>query len=172
MPPALPAALQAHLDALTPDQQRALTTGAAAIAGVAVGYGLYRLATRLPRAGPYPPSSLPEGAFDVAIVGAGPAGAAAAFYAAGGGARVVLIDRAKFPRCARSKGGPAVGVCWFGRRCAASLCEGGHRRGARGGGTLAIAQCPSDLTPPRPPHSCPPFPPPPSPPGTKCAATR
>ena len=160
MPPALPATLQAQLDALTPAQQRALTTGAAAIAGVAVGYGLYRLATRLPRAGPYPPSSLPEGAFDVAIVGAGPAGAAAAFYAAGGGARVVLIDRAKFPRCA-FEGGPAVGACWFGRRCAASLCEGGHRCGARGGGVPAIAQCPSDLTPPVHLIPVPPSPPPP-----------
>ena len=38
------------------------------------------------------------GSFEVAVVGAGPAGAAAATTAARAGARVVLIDRAHFPR--------------------------------------------------------------------------
>lgn len=41
---------------------------------------------------------LPPGAFDVAIVGAGPAGSTAAYYLAKGGARVVLLEKEKFPR--------------------------------------------------------------------------
>jgi geranylgeranyl reductase family protein len=36
--------------------------------------------------------------FDVAIVGAGPAGSVAAFHLATGGARVLLVDKATFPR--------------------------------------------------------------------------
>ena len=36
--------------------------------------------------------------FDVLVVGAGPAGSAAAIHLAGGGARVLLADRAHFPR--------------------------------------------------------------------------
>ena len=41
---------------------------------------------------------LPPGAFDVAIVGAGPAGSTAAYYLAKGGARVALLEKEKFPR--------------------------------------------------------------------------
>lgn len=40
----------------------------------------------------------PAGHYDVAIVGAGPAGAAAALAARRAGARVILLDRADFPR--------------------------------------------------------------------------
>src|SRR5690349_8389511 len=36
--------------------------------------------------------------FDVAVVGAGPAGSAAALAATRDGARVLLLDRAEFPR--------------------------------------------------------------------------
>lgn len=36
--------------------------------------------------------------YDVAVVGAGPAGSAAAYYLASGGLRVLLLDRASFPR--------------------------------------------------------------------------
>ncbi|MEY4821338.1 MAG: hypothetical protein RLY72_990 [Planctomycetota bacterium] len=42
--------------------------------------------------------SASAGAFDVAILGAGPAGSCAAIAAARTGARVLLIDRAQFPR--------------------------------------------------------------------------
>ena len=45
-----------------------------------------------------PPAPLPPGAFDVAIVGAGPAGSTAAYYLAKGGARVALLEKEKFPR--------------------------------------------------------------------------
>ena len=43
-------------------------------------------------------TSASAGAFDVAILGAGPAGSCAAIAAARTGARVLLIDRAQFPR--------------------------------------------------------------------------
>ena len=36
--------------------------------------------------------------FDVAVIGGGPAGATAARILAGGGARVCLLDKARFPR--------------------------------------------------------------------------
>ena len=36
--------------------------------------------------------------FDVLVVGAGPAGSATAIHLARGGARVLLADRARFPR--------------------------------------------------------------------------
>lgn len=36
--------------------------------------------------------------YDVAIVGAGPAGAVAGYYLARGGAKALLLERAKFPR--------------------------------------------------------------------------
>ena len=48
---------------------------------------------------------LPPGAFDVAIVGAGPAGSTAAYYLAKGGARVILLEKEKFPRYAKLRGG-------------------------------------------------------------------
>jgi flavin-dependent dehydrogenase len=36
--------------------------------------------------------------FDVAVVGAGPAGSVTAIHLARGGAKVLLVDRARFPR--------------------------------------------------------------------------
>ena len=99
--PALPAALQARVDALTPSDKRALAIGASVAAASAAAVALYRLATRPPRCGPHTRDTLPTdtSTFDVAIVGAGPAGAVAAWYASRGGvARVALLDRAKFPR--------------------------------------------------------------------------
>lgn len=40
----------------------------------------------------------PDGAYDVAVVGAGPSGAATAIYLARAGQRVALLDKAAFPR--------------------------------------------------------------------------
>lgn len=40
----------------------------------------------------------PDGAYDVAVVGAGPSGAAVAIYLARAGQRVALLDKAAFPR--------------------------------------------------------------------------
>ena len=47
-------------------------------------------------------------AFDVAIVGAGPAGSVAAYRLARAGARVLLVDRARFPRDKPCGGGVTV----------------------------------------------------------------
>lgn len=47
-------------------------------------------------------------AFDVAVVGAGPAGSVTAHRLAGGGARVVLLDRATFPRDKPCGGGLTI----------------------------------------------------------------
>lgn len=41
---------------------------------------------------------LPEGAYDVCIVGAGPAGSVTAYFAARAGLRVLLVEKKKFPR--------------------------------------------------------------------------
>ena len=43
--------------------------------------------------------------FDVLVVGAGPAGSATAIHLARGGARVLLADRARFPRDKACGGG-------------------------------------------------------------------
>src|SRR5690349_9027897 len=45
-----------------------------------------------------PPWPMLEGVYDVAIVGAGPAGSAAALAARRAGATVLLLDRDDFPR--------------------------------------------------------------------------
>src|SRR5919109_1392299 len=47
-------------------------------------------------------------AFDVAVVGAGPAGSTAAYRLATAGARVLLVDRATFPRDKPCGGGVTV----------------------------------------------------------------
>lgn len=54
-------------------------------------------------------ASLPDTGWDVAVVGAGPAGASAAREAALSGARVVLLDRATFPRY-KTCGGGLIGL--------------------------------------------------------------
>ena len=47
--------------------------------------------------------------YDVAIVGAGPAGSTAAYRLANAGARVLLLDKATFPRD-KSCGGGVTGL--------------------------------------------------------------
>ena len=47
--------------------------------------------------------------WDVLVVGAGPAGSSAARVAAEGGASVLLIDRARFPRY-KTCGGGLIGI--------------------------------------------------------------
>ena len=56
---------------------------------------------------------MPSSRFDVAVVGAGPGGSAAALTLATGGARVALVDKATFPRdkaCGDLLGPRAVGI--------------------------------------------------------------
>src|SRR3954465_9429840 len=50
-------------------------------------------------------ASLAVEEYDVAVVGAGPAGSSAARAAAAAGARVVVLDRAEFPRYKTCGGG-------------------------------------------------------------------
>jgi NADPH-dependent 2,4-dienoyl-CoA reductase/sulfur reductase-like enzyme len=75
---------------------------AAAGAAVAVGAGvlLYRRYQRTagPKKGPLTPDTLPAGAYDAVIVGAGPSGSVCANFAVQGGAKVALLDKATFPR--------------------------------------------------------------------------
>lgn len=77
----------------------------AAIAGTAVavsaGALLYRHYARKnagPKSGPLTPDTLPAGAYDAIIVGAGPSGSVCANFASKGGAKVALLDKATFPR--------------------------------------------------------------------------
>eukprot|EP00166_Cyanidium_caldarium_P003862 ctg_378.g140 len=50
----------------------------------------------VPQPQTYPP--LPDDAFDVCVVGAGPAGSVTAYYAVKAGLRVLLLEKKKFPR--------------------------------------------------------------------------
>lgn len=82
--------------------QAATAVAAATVATVGLStYLVYQrkhkryLATR---PGPYPQSTLPDGAYDAVIVGAGPSGSTTAFYLSKEGARVALLDKEKFPR--------------------------------------------------------------------------
>lgn len=70
-------------------------------AGVLTAYSLYKVASA-PRVNstPHPSDKEPliPGAYDVAIIGAGPSGTCAAFYMGRAGKKVLLLDRKKFPR--------------------------------------------------------------------------
>ena len=71
----------------------------AATAAVAGGLYLMRSSrSAAPRSGPFPPSSLPQDAYDAVIVGGGPSGSVAAYYLAKAGAKVVVLDKESFPR--------------------------------------------------------------------------
>ncbi|PSC69140.1 CMF receptor CMFR1 [Micractinium conductrix] len=74
--------------------------GAAAVTAAVGGGLLLRRALRQtkPLDGPYKPSTLPEGCYDVIIVGAGPSGSVCGYYLAKGGAKVALLDKEHFPR--------------------------------------------------------------------------
>lgn len=91
---------------------------AAAGAAVAVGAGalLYRRYKRNApaKAGPLTPDTLPAGAYDAVIVGAGPSGSVMANFAARGGAKVALLDKATFPR-----GALLACLCWAVVACGA-----------------------------------------------------
>ena len=74
----------------------ALGIGAAGLAA----YFLYRRRSskKVRSNGRFAGHALPEGAYDVVIVGSGPSGATAAYYLAKNGARVALLDKETFPR--------------------------------------------------------------------------
>jgi geranylgeranyl reductase family protein len=63
--------------------------------------------------GKYPAGSLPAGAYDAVIVGGGPSGSTMGFFASKGGAKVCVLDKAKFPRdkyCGDAVCTPAMNV--------------------------------------------------------------
>ena len=93
------AAMERLLERVKDPKVGAAAAGVVCITAVA-GYGVCRyLNSRIPTSpGPYQPHTLPGGAFDACIVGAGPGGSTAAYYMAQGGCKVVLLEKEKFPR--------------------------------------------------------------------------
>ena len=100
-------------------QQHRTALAATAAAAAAVGISSYVLLHRshqrqlAAKSGQYPPSSLPDCAFDAVIVGAGPSGSTTAFYLCKAGAKVALLDKEKFPRdkfCGDAVCTPAIRV--------------------------------------------------------------
>ena len=74
-------------------QHRTVIAAAAGITVVAAGtYLLLKRVDRVPRSGPFGVDTLPAGAFDAVIVGAGPSGSTAAFYLARAGAKVKSLS--------------------------------------------------------------------------------
>jgi NADPH-dependent 2,4-dienoyl-CoA reductase/sulfur reductase-like enzyme len=93
-------------DRMTPAIEK-LKANRGAVAG-AIGLGVAAAATYyvikrrsrsiVPKSGPFPAETLPEGAYDAVIVGSGPSGSTCAYYLAKAGARVALLDKETFPR--------------------------------------------------------------------------
>ena len=84
--------LQQHKSSL------ALTAGGLIVGGSALYLLTRAQKARTPRQGPFPATSLPLGAYDAVIVGAGPSGSSTAFYLARAGAKVAILDKERFPR--------------------------------------------------------------------------
>lgn len=109
----------------------------AAIAGTAIAVGagalLYRRYVRNagPKVGELTPDTLPEGAYDAIIVGAGPSGSVCANYASRGGAKVALLDKATFPRGEGAGGLAADGGAGRGSWEAVAACPTACPRPAR-----------------------------------------
>ena len=70
----------------------------AASAACATVYYLVKRSYGSRRVRPGKFTSLPQGAYDAVIVGAGPSGATCAYYLAKNGASVALLDKETFPR--------------------------------------------------------------------------
>lgn len=81
------------------DNKTAVAATAGAVTAASLGLYLYRRAKNaVPKSGPYKPETLPAGAYDAVIVGAGPSGSVCSYYLAKQGAKVALLDKEKFPR--------------------------------------------------------------------------
>lgn len=82
------------------ENQKAVLTAAAGTAAVGGAYLLYKQYQRtyVPKSGPYPAGTLPAGAYDAVIVGAGPSGATCAYFMAKAGAKVAVLEKETFPR--------------------------------------------------------------------------
>ena len=82
------------------DNKTTVAAVAGGIAAVAAGTYIYRRAklAAVPKSGPYTADTLPAGAYDAVIVGAGPSGSTCAHFMAKEGAKVAMLDKATFPR--------------------------------------------------------------------------
>lgn len=65
---------------------------------LAAAYAWRRAANYVPTTGKYPIGTLPAGAYDAVIVGAGPSGSVCGHYFAKNGGKVALLDKETFPR--------------------------------------------------------------------------
>ena len=94
---------------------KAVAAAAAGTATAAGAYLLYKQYQRnyVPKSGPYPAGTLPEGAYDAVIVGAGPSGSTCGYFMGKAGAKVVLLEKETFPRdkyCGDAVCTPAIRV--------------------------------------------------------------
>ena len=81
-------------------QHKPVIAAAAGITVVAAGtYLLLKSRERAPRSGPFGVDTLPAGAFDAVIVGAGPSGSTAAYYLARAGAKVMSLSIRYICKC-------------------------------------------------------------------------
>mmetsp|Transcript_4947 Transcript_4947/g.10643 ORF Transcript_4947/g.10643 Transcript_4947/m.10643 type:complete len:491 (-) Transcript_4947:717-2189(-) len=91
----------------------AIAAGATSAALVAA-YAWRRAARNyVPKSGKYPVGTLPAGAYDAVIVGAGPSGSVCAYYLTKKGGKVALLDKEKFPRdkyCGDAVCTPAISI--------------------------------------------------------------
>eukprot|EP00891_Asterochloris_glomerata_P007795 jgi/Astpho2/7795/Aster-06086 len=105
--------LQRAVDKIHENRQPLLVAaGVTAAAGVALAVRR-RSANRIPSSGPYTSDTLPAGAYDCVIVGAGPSGSTAAYYMSQGGAKVALLEKEHFPRdkyCGDAVCTPAINI--------------------------------------------------------------
>jgi menaquinone-9 beta-reductase len=97
------------------EHQKAVVAAAATTATAAGAYLLYKQYQRnyVPTSGPYPAGTLPEGAYDALIVGAGPSGSTCGYFMAKAGAKVALLEKETFPRdkyCGDAVCTPAIRV--------------------------------------------------------------
>ncbi len=73
------------------EHRNAVIAAAGVTVAAAGAYYVLSHRHRVPKAGPYPVESLPAGAYDAVIVGAGPSGSTAGFYLARAGAKASLF---------------------------------------------------------------------------------
>jgi heterodisulfide reductase subunit A-like polyferredoxin len=81
------------------ENKTAAVCGGLAVTAAAAAL-LYKRAqsSEVVKQGELKPETLPAGAYDAVIVGAGPSGSTTAYYFAKGGGRVALLEKATFPR--------------------------------------------------------------------------
>ncbi len=109
----VPSSVQGVLDKVQENKKEVLIGAGVATAALGAALLYTRAKNAVPKSGPYPPGTLPEGAYDAVIVGAGPSGSVCAYYLAKAGLKVALLDKEKFPRDK---------VRWIARCVAGCVC--------------------------------------------------